>query len=369
MPSPEIVNVKEVTAICQAAPATPDDTALISALNSRYPDTPFKLISKRSGRTWDVGIIEDTGTRITDNLGAWIDQELALTNNEARAVWEKYKDKGMIRTEREGSSLFLTAPFGPDPDQFHQLEILSGEEVTTQLLFNPKDVFPPEDRHDLVNGHYLLLSEKKKRVLSPARYEFHNLINVRHFVKSLVERYKQNRLAEYPELQKKVVRIQNIDLDAGEQTTSDVPFLDLCPDWLDRLPSGYRLFQDWAESSAGRGGRRFCDHWWLEAGTWKENGEQQYSLIPQWSDADGGLDLPEITPDWEASPYGVMESLSQFDKQVGYLFAWYFYMLHGNRISNSAGGVIANAIKDGLLYLPGHDKEVLMRWRTTQYGF
>ena len=369
MPSPEIININEVTTICQSTSVTPDDIGLLAALNSRYPDTPFKLISKSSGRTWDVGIIDDIGTRITDNLGAWIDQELTLTNNDARAVWEKYKDKDMIRTEREGSSLFLTAPFGPDPDQFYQLEILSGEEVTTQLLFDPKDMFPPEDRHDLINGHYFLLSEKEQRVLSPARYEFRNLINVRHFVKSLVERYKQNRLTEYPELQKKVVRVQNMDLDAGEQATSDVPFLDLCPDWLERLPSEYRLFQDWAESSAGRGGRRFCDHWWLEAGTWKENGEQQYSLIPQWSDADGGLDLPEITPDWEASPYGVMESLSRFDKQVGYPFAWYFYMLHGNRISNSAGGIIANAIKDGLLNLPGHDKDVLMRWRTTQYGF
>ena len=63
---------------------------------------------------WDVGIIDDTGTRITDNLGAWISQELAPANNDVTAVWEKYKDKGIVRTEREGISLFLTVPFGPD---------------------------------------------------------------------------------------------------------------------------------------------------------------------------------------------------------------------------------------------------------------
>lgn len=320
-PLPEIININELTSICRSVPVTPDDTDLLAALNGRYPDTPFRLISKRTGRTWDCGIIDAAGSRITDNLGAWVNQELAANNNDARAVWEKHKDKGMIRTAREGSSLFLTAPFGPDPDQFYQLEILSGEEKTTQLLFYPKDLFPPEDRHDLLNGHYLLLSENEQKVLSPARYEFRDMINVRQFVKNLVERYKQNRLAELPELKKKVIRVQELDLDAGEQTISDVTFLDLCPDWLDRQPAAFRLFCDWAESSVGRGGRRFCDHWWLEAGTWQENGEQQYSLIPQWGDDGGGLGLPEITPDWEDSPYGVMESLVQFDKQAGYPFA------------------------------------------------
>lgn len=369
MPSPEIININEISEICQKTPVTPDDTGLLAAFNARYPGTPFRLICTSSNRTWDVGIIDDTGNRISDNLEKWVDQELSLTNNDARAVWEKYKNSGLIRTEQKGSSLFLTAAFGSDPDQFYQLEIMCGAEVTTQLLFNLKDTFPPEDRYDLISGHCMLLSEKEQKYLSPQRYEFSDLINVRSFVKSLVEQYKRKRLAEYPELQKKIVRIQEYDLDAGVQTAADVPFLELCPDWLDRQPGAFRLFQDWAESSAGREGHLFCDHWYLTAGTWKEKGEQQYSLIPQWSDADGGLDLPEIKPDWKASPYGVMESLAQFDKQVGYPFAWFFYMLHGNRISHSAGGVIANAIKDGLLNFPGHDKDVLLRWRIKQYGF
>jgi hypothetical protein len=60
-------------------------------------------------------------------------------------------------------------------------------------------------------------------------------------------------------------------------------------------------------------------------------------MIPQWADADGGLDLPEIKSSLEASPYGVIEYLDQFDQQVGYPFAWYFYMLHGNRVTSSAG--------------------------------
>lgn len=121
----------------------------------------------------------------------------------------------------------------------------------------------------------------------------------------------------------------------------------------------------------GREGHRFCDHWWAQTNDWinPKEGMREFSIIPQWAETDGGLKLPEISPDWEDTPYGVMESLTQFDRQAGYPFAWYFYMLHGNRITHSAGGVIANAIKDGLLNLPESDEHVLLRWRDDQYGF
>jgi hypothetical protein len=130
------------------------------------------------------------------------------------------------------------------------------------------------------------------------------------------------------------------------------------------------LFQDWKESSAGQGGRRFCDHWWLEFSECRnELGVTNFSLIPQWADADGGLGLPQIDPDWDESPYVVMDSLKRFDELCGYEFGWFLYMLHGNRIAKSAGGIVANALRAGLLRLPDCDIDVLMRWRESQYGF
>ena len=112
-------------------------------------------------------------------------------------------------------------------------------------------------------------------------------------------------------------------------------------------------------------------NWYITTSDWKnESGRRQLSLIPQWADADGGLDLPKISPDWDASPYGVMEFLSRFDLQSGYSFAWYFYMLHGNRITSSAGNVIAKAIKAGWIHpFPECDERVLLGWYERQYGF
>lgn len=368
---PELLNINELTKIITETTPEPGHGPLLAALNDRYPSTPFRLQQENDGRTWSPGIIDQAGTRVTDMLGQWIDQQLLDHGGSAQAVWRKYKDQGLIRTERVGSVLFLVAPYGPQQDQFYQLEILCGPELTTQKLFDPDPMFPAEDRHDLLSGPPLMFSDDQRTELAPARYEFHKMVNIRRFLRDLVESKRKENLERLPELQKKTVRIQEVSYgEEGCETESyDIPFLDMVPDWLDRTPPELRLFQDWAESSVGQSGHRLCDHWWMQVNEWPINGRKQYSLIPQWAEADGGLTLPQISPDWDSSPYGLMEQLQQFDRRVGYPFGWFFYMLHGNRITHSAGGVIANAVKDGVLSLPECDEVVLLRWRDRQYGF
>lgn len=366
----ELLNINELKNIISAAEPSPDHRQLLSALNDRYPKTPFQLQEENAGRTWSVGIIDQTGKRLTDRIGQWVDQQLVEHGGSAQAVWRKYKDTGLIRTERVGSVLYLVAPYGPDQDQFYQLEVLCGPEMTTQKLFDPDPLFPAEDRHDLLNGPPFMFSDSERTELAPAEYEFSRLVNIRRFLSDLIESKRLNNLERLPELEKKVVHIQEVSYgDDCETETFDIPFLDLAPNWLDRTPPELRLFQDWAESSAGKNRHRLCDHWWMQTNEWPVNGRKQYSLVPQWAAADGGLDLPIISPDWEASPYSLMEQLQQFDRRVGYPFAWYFYMLHGNRITHSAGSVIGNAIKEGHLGIPECDEKVLLRWRDLQYGF
>lgn len=374
---PEILNSTELAATITAAPVANDHAGLLTALRFRYPDTEFRLVGTRNGRSWEPGIIDQDGNRVTYSLGEWINQELAAADGDAREMWQRYKDSRLFRTEWVGSVLYLAAPYGPDPDAFFQLEVLAGEEVTTRLMFDPSPSWEPADRFDLVSGG-VPLEEEQRRVLSPARYQLDQLTNIRRFLRELAEVERANRLAKLPEMEKKVIHnvhtIIGPQVGPGEREFSQeekfTPFLELFPDWLDREPSAIRLFRDWMESSAGRSGARLCEHWFIQTGEWTDNdGLRFLSLTPQWADADGGLDLPEITPDWEASPYGVMESLSQFDQDAGYPFAWYFYMLHGNRIAHSAGSVVAKGIKDGKLRFSDHDELVLLRWYECQYGF
>lgn len=370
---PELLNQTELAAVVSAAPVTDDHSGLLTAaIKTRYPDTPFRLVAKRSEYCWPAGIVDQDGNRVTDNLVAWMDQQLAENNNNPRAVWQKHKDSGLIKTEWGGPVLHLTAPYALSPDAFYQIEVVIGSEFTSRFMFDPGPWYIPEDRHDLIHGPSHVFGEHEIKHLTPPKYRLENLVNMRRFLRDMVEVEKVNRLAELPKMQKKTVHIQDIVLGPeGGQESYDIPFLELCPDWLDRVPPAARLFQDWQESSPGKEGRHFCNHWFAQYNDYTSpKGKRSMYFCPQWADADGGLNLPEISPDYEASPFGVMESLSEFDRQAGYSFAWYFYMLHGNRVSGSAGTVIAQAIQGGLMNpLPECDKKVLLRWRSDKYGF
>jgi hypothetical protein len=76
-----------------------------------------------------------------------------------------------------------------------------------------------------------------------------------------------------------------------------------------------------------------------------------------------------MSPDYEASPYGVMESLIQFDELLGVKFGWFFYALHGNRITGSAISVVARGVKEGKIRLPERDEKVVLKWDESSYGF
>ena len=367
----ELLNQNELSAVISVAPVTDDHSGLLAAIRDRYPETPFRLIAKRSEYTWPAGIMDREGNRVTDNLVAWIDQQLAENNNDPKAVWRKHKDSGLIKTEWGGPCLHLTAPFGSASDAFYQIEVVAGTEFTCKMMFDPGQWHIPEDRHDLIHGPSYEFCEEDRQHLSPPKYRLDSLVNMRRFMRDLVEVEKASRLADLSEMQKKTIHIHDIVIDAGTQESYDIPFLDLCPDWLDRVPPAARLFRDWQESSPGKEGRHFCNHWFAQYNDYTNpKGERHLYFCPQWADADGGLNLPEIAPGYESSPYGVMEALSEFDRQAGYQFAWYFYMLHGNRVTGSAGTVIAQAIQDGLINpLPECDKKVLLRWLNDKYGF
>ena len=374
----ELLNQNELAVVVAGAPVTDGHAALLDALNARYPNAGFQFVAEREGRTWQPGIVDQDGKRVADSLVGWLDEQLATAGGDAGEVWRRHKDSGLIRTEWVGSVIYLTAPYASEPDAFFQLEIMVGEEMTTRQMFDPKPWETPADRSDLVSGG-VQLDEDEQRTLSPPRYQLDALINVRRFLRELVEIEKAERLAQLPEMEKKILRINKVDscemLGPGsfqiEEHEEIVPFLEMFPGWLDYAPPAARLFQDWQESSPGRLGLRFCDHWFVQNNDYtNKDGKRSMYLCPQWADADGGLDLPKIDPDWDASPYGVMESLSEFDKAACYPFAFFFYMIHGNRITSSAGNVVAKAIKEGKMHpLPECDEKVLLRWYERQYGF
>jgi hypothetical protein len=372
----ELFNIQELTRLAAAAPHDEGHAGLLSALRERYPDVEFLLAA--AGGEWSSCnrcLVDASGNKIADDFSAWARAEYDAAGQDINALWEKYRDAGLVLGEVCGTTLYIAAPYSSDPDAFFQIEIELSHEVTSLHAFPSKSWGPPEDLADLCSP-FMLHGVEDTLELSLWRYKFRRLTNMRQFLKEMNDVERRNRLAELPEMERKVIRTTIITesgqagngcWDVNDQVT-ETPFLDMFPDWLDRLPPGVRFFQDWKESSASAW--RLCDHWRLELNDYTDkDGKRHMSITPQWANSSPGLDLPEISPDYEASPYGVMESLIQFDELLGVKFGWYFYALHGNRITGSAISVVARGVKEGKIRLLERDEKVVLRWDESSYGF
>jgi hypothetical protein len=67
--------------------------------------------------------------------------------------------------------------------------------------------------------------------------------------------------------------------------------------------------------------------------------------------------------------FALMDRLQRFDAQLGCAMAWYFFILHGNRLSSAIGIRVADAVDDGVITLPSWDRDVLRQWKAAPYAF
>jgi hypothetical protein len=67
--------------------------------------------------------------------------------------------------------------------------------------------------------------------------------------------------------------------------------------------------------------------------------------------------------------FSLMDALEKFDREAGYPFAWFFYMVHGNRMGRNVGEKVIEGLKTGKIGLPENDKRVLLRWGEHPYRF
>lgn len=312
----------------------------------------------------DGRILDDAGAQIAPAGKEWIEQQVLDAGEGWRRRVQELSQEKWVRTSFRIVPLYFVARMGEHPTDF------------LQAVVNCETEYPAEERdmRDLVD-HYMRSPEDMRQIshaqapnesqpaIGAARYRFWQLEHMPEFL----ARDTQIRRERYPGILKAASerRVNVADMGTGDQFETSWAEAFGYPQQLGPSPL-QRWFQDWSNSSAGRSGTLVERHWvfQLRSGVWK--GERYSEAIPRWvtrrrlpaSDKAGLKGWPALR-----------EWLEAFDQKAGHPFAWYFFMLHGNRIRASAGMQVARALESGTQWLPSHDRAVLHRWALDQYGF
>lgn len=357
----------------QIEACTPDakHAGLLSLLRGVVVSMPVKLVTKRGGDGSHYlarrKVIGRDGTVVHADHKAWLREQLAVDHGDAAVTFSRLSAGGFLLTRCDITLLYIVHDRGSDnPSDFVQTVVRLEEESVERMAFDSSPWGPIRtlsDLEEVVEGG--TVGDSMRSLVGEPIYRLDSMVNVEAFV-SLAEACDAEMRAWVRKRQYVVSSSFARDQAAGapqEVRTHDQMF----PGWDKVAPKQRRLFEDWRNSSAGRSGARFCDHWVLSLSDWTDpnSGMRHLSLVPVWTFSQR---LAEIDGN-QGDCYAHFGRLQTLDRRVKVPFAWFFYMLHGNRVHDRSGRRVLVDAESGLLVLPEHDYRVLKAWSEEPYGF
>lgn len=299
------------------------------------------------------------GALVHDDLEAWLSQEFVNDGARASVTYKRLQAANLRLSSTEVTTLYLVLDRGGDQANFLQIEVeLLSERLESRLM--QEYGLPPRDVRELLQeAQGMALPAVEQRLVAPPRYRLRRVIDMARFLELIDEAEKVQRDRS------RAMRFTVTDAQSNQ--VSEVSFAEMDPNF-DKFPAnGRRLFQDWAASSAGKSGQRLCRHWVMQISDYQEPGKSRrwVSLVPMWTYP---KKLAEIDSR-KGNVYALYDKLVSIDNRTGAPFAWFFYMLHGNRVHDGAGSRVIEAAEAGQIHLAECDYQVLRRWRDRGYGF
>lgn len=354
LPSSDILET-----IASNVPVSKGHSKLIDALSQRGMDGIKFMHAQGDMFTGDCRVFDAAHNEVANNYQQWIKAQVDAVDGKARSVYEKYRESGYLLSETPCHLLFFSLPYGDAPGEFFQFEFYLSHEVIVRDLFDRHPYGSLKDADDLINNQGSRLDTPV--MIAGERYSFRCVRDVAKVATEMNEIFRVKLKSDGA----KIFNLTNVK--SGE--TRSASLSEIHPEAY--APSqncgAYRLLQDWAESSAGLSGAQIQDHWYFHIWDRPTNGKRDVGLIPGWTTTKKLAEV-EFKPR-DITDYAIYDKLLKIDQRVGVPFAWYFFMLHGNRVHSWAGKRIMEAVDRGLLVLPDHDYLVLRRWYDMQYGF
>ncbi|TCS61748.1 hypothetical protein [Varunaivibrio sulfuroxidans] len=312
--SVDIARKQSLAQACAEVLPTADLDTLANKVRSVLAVAELNWTVTRRGWHRAGGIVAADGARIAESLPEWI---ASKAGEDVLDLYEGLLARAPRVTRLDGATHYFAAPTGSQPWDFIQIEIEELTEVADRLLFDPD--LPPDDIQDI--GDPLDPLKVAGEGIAPPFYRFHRYLDVARELDHF------SRAPGAPEPLK-------------------------------------RLMGEWAASSAGRQ-ERFCDHWALRTLNYTDRfGAQRIEAFPistfQGAPAAYRADAPLRGAD-------LARFIHDFDREVGYPMAWYFFMLTSNKKLHT----VAQAVHDDLMgaydYLPAQDVKILNGWAHDPY--
>lgn len=281
--------------------------ALLRRLAAQFPELPWIITMSRGGWHRSGGVVDQARQHIADSLRHWAEDEqqgnLADLLNHCLAT-------PLFATRLMGKTHYLTAPTGPGPADFVQLEVEELQEALERSLSDPQ--WLPDSLEEFIDP--LEYPPMEYEAIGPVRYVFRRLFHIPELLQGLPQRDRQN-------LQ--------------------------------------RFMHDWQHSNAADSGH-ISRHWVLMV---RDEGGHLSSARP--IAAQYHQDPPPELLTLRGAD--LANWIQQFDRDAGYSMAWYFHMLASNKVPQALATHVAEDHRGGFSYLPERDLAVLEEWLRGPY--
>lgn len=294
------------------------DEVLLNSLQSLIPD--FTIRHALSGDEWYRlgGVVDMGGNRIANDLIEWVERTYLECGQNLQTFIEHTLEQRLIATKQTGRTLYFVVQTGERAEEFTLIEVDKTQEVSDRMLVDEAN--PPEDLEEFIDPLQPCCIESFTSGLS--RYTYRRKTDVKLFMEVINERH----VGEHP--------VQ-------------------------------RFMDDWNRSSAGQ---KHCmsEDWIIRP--YQHTGRFGEQIVNVEIVNTHQNNLPHLEDFAGKKGSALSNVLNRFDRQVGYPFAWFFYMIKGKLVSPHSAEAVYRDISGDFAYLPERDEAVLRDWIAKPYN-
>jgi hypothetical protein len=303
---------------CRKCLPNEDDLILLEALQSIMPSHQIKLAFRSNAWYRLGGVVDIEGNRIAKDLVEWVERTFIECGQNLQTLIDYTLEQQFIATKQTGTTLYFSIQTGSRAEDFVLIEMDKTHEVSDRWLVDKNS--PPDDLEEFIDP--LQRFSVNTFCFGQSRYTYRRKTDVAIFMEVINAHYP----TEHP--------VQ-------------------------------RFMDDWNRSSAGQNSA-LSENWII----------RPYQHTGRFGEQIVNVELVDIhtqnisqLTDFENKKGNVLNnSLARFDRQAGYPFAWYFYMLKGTLVDTHCAESVYRDISGDFAYLPKRDEAVLRDWIASPYN-